>query len=147
MGKLNVRRQDLLQAGIAVLVGVLFALGLGISGMTQPQKVIGFLEVGPGWNPGLIFVMIAAIPVHMLAYIFIKKQKSPFLDVKFHLPEGSGITKSLLIGSVLFGVGWGLGGYCPGPAITSLGGGSIDAAIFVAAMLAGMLLTRIKISK
>lgn len=147
MAKISVKRLDLLQSGIALLVGVLFALGLGISGMTQPQKVIGFLEVGPGWNPTLLFVMVAAIPVHFLAYLFIKNQKAPFLDVKLHLPENSGITKPLLVGSVLFGMGWGLGGYCPGPAITSIGGGSTDAAIFVAAMLAGMLFTRIKISK
>lgn len=139
------KRPDILQAGIAFIVGLLFALGLGISGMTQPQKVIGFLEIGPGWNPALIFVMLAAIPIHFLAFRFIKGQRAPFLDSKLHLPDAQEISKSLIIGSVLFGVGWGLGGYCPGPAIASLGGGSSDAAIFVAAMIAGMLLTRLKL--
>ena len=139
------KRPDIFQAGIAFLVGLLFALGLGISGMTQPQKVIGFLEIGPGWNPALIFVMLAAIPIHFLAFRFIKGQRAPFLDSKLHLPDNQEITKSLIIGSLLFGLGWGLGGYCPGPAITSLGGGSLDAAIFAAAMIAGMLLTRLKL--
>lgn len=140
------KRPDLFQAGIALLVGTLFALGLGISGMTQPQKVIGFLEIGPGWNPALIFVMLAAIPIHFLAYRFIKGQRAPFLDSKFHFPEKQEISKALVIGSGLFGIGWGLGGYCPGPAIASLGGGSFDAVIFVSAMIAGMLLTRFKLS-
>lgn len=138
------KRPDIFQAGIAFLVGLLFALGLGISGMTQPQKVIGFLEIGPSWNPALLFVMLAAIPIHFLAFRFIKGQRAPFLDGKMHLPDAQEVSKSLIIGSVLFGLGWGLGGYCPGPAITSLGGGSKDAAIFVAAMVAGMLLTRLK---
>jgi uncharacterized membrane protein YedE/YeeE len=136
------KRPDVFQAGIALLVGTLFALGLGISGMTQPQKVIGFLEIGPEWNPALIFVMLSAIPIHFLAYRFIKGQRAPFLDNKFHFPEKQDITKSLIIGSLLFGIGWGLGGYCPGPAIASLGGGSFEAVILVAAMLAGMFLTR-----
>jgi uncharacterized membrane protein YedE/YeeE len=139
------KRPDLFQAGIALLVGTLFALGLGISGMTQPQKVIGFLEIGPDWNPALIFVMLTAIPLHFLAYRFIKGQRAPFLDGKFHIPEKQEISKALIIGSGLFGIGWGLGGYCPGPAIASLGGGSTDAVIFVAAMIAGMLLTRFKL--
>lgn len=139
------KRPDILQAGIAFLVGLLFALGLGISGMTQPQKVIGFLEIGPGWNPALLFVMVTAIPIHFLAFRFIKGQRAPFLDSKLHLPEAQDISKPLIIGSVMFGIGWGLGGYCPGPAITSLGGGSQDAVIFMAAMIAGMLLTRLKI--
>lgn len=139
------KRPDIFQAGIAFIVGLLFALGLGISGMTQPQKVIGFLEIGPGWNPALIFVMLAAIPIHFLAFRFIKGQRAPFLDSKLHLPDSTEISKSLIIGSILFGAGWGLGGYCPGPAVTSLGGGSSDAAIFVAAMIAGMLLTRLKL--
>jgi uncharacterized membrane protein YedE/YeeE len=141
------KRPDLLQAGIALLVGVLFALGLGISGMTQPQKVLGFLEIGIGWNPALLFVMLAAIPIHFLAYLFIKGQRAPFLDNKFHIPDNQEITKPLIIGSVLFGIGWGLGGYCPGPAIASLGGGSFEAAIFVAAMIAGMLLTRVNLKR
>jgi uncharacterized membrane protein YedE/YeeE len=141
------KRPDLLQAGIALLVGVLFALGLGISGMTQPQKVLGFLEIGIGWNPALLFVMLAAIPIHFLAYLFIKGQRAPFLDNKFHIPDNQEITKPLIIGSVLFGSGWGLGGYCPGPAIASLGGGSFEAAIFVAAMIAGMLLTRVNLKR
>jgi uncharacterized membrane protein YedE/YeeE len=141
------KRPDIFQAGIAFLVGLLFSLGLGISGMTQPQKVIGFLEIGPGWNPALIFVMLAAIPIHFFAFRFIKGQRAPLLDNKLHLPDNQEISKSLIIGSLLFGIGWGLGGYCPGPALASVGGGSLDAIIFTAAMIAGMLLTRVNLKR
>lgn len=121
----------------AFFVGLLFALGLGISGMTQPQKVIGFLDMDD-WDPSLIFVMIAAIGVHALFYPRILKRNRPVLDEKFYIPEKKSVTVALVAGSFIFGVGWAVGGYCPGPAIVSLASGQSSAFIFVAMMLLGM---------
>ncbi|WP_413560643.1 DUF6691 family protein [Bdellovibrio sp. HCB209] len=126
----------------ALLVGFIFSIGLGISGMTQPHKVVSFLTIGEGWDPSLLFVMVGAIPVHMITYFVIRRKKSPLLDTQFHLPQATEISKSLIIGSVIFGLGWGLAGYCPGPALTSLGSGSVSAIIFVFSMLSGMLIFR-----
>lgn len=131
------------QTLVAFLVGFLFALGLGISGMTQPQKVVGFLALGNGWDASLLFVMLAAIPIHALSYRWIKGRPSPLFDSEWHVPTNKQISKNLIIGSVIFGIGWGLSGYCPGPALTSLGAGSIQALYFVIAMIAGMFLYRI----
>lgn len=135
-------RNQVLQIFVALVVGILFAIGLAISGMTQPQKVLGFLEFGPGWDPSLMFVMIGAIPVHALTYRIFIKRKSPLLDVQWHVPKSKEINKPLIIGSILFGIGWGLGGYCPGPGVTALGSGSSSAFVFVGAMLFGMYIYR-----
>lgn len=91
------------------IVGLIFALGLGVSGMTQPQKVVGFLDLFGQWDPSLIFVMIGAIAVHFLTYRLIRKRNTPLLDTQWHVPTKRELTPSLMIGSVLFGVGWGLG--------------------------------------
>lgn len=131
-----------MQTLVAFLVGLLFAIGMGISGMTQPQKVIGFLELGPGWDPSLMFVMGGALIVHTLSYRLIRGRKSPLLDTQWHVPQSKEITKPLIIGSALFGLGWGLGGYCPGPGIASVGAGQMTALVFVIAMLAGMFAFR-----
>nr|WP_295904868.1 YeeE/YedE family protein [uncultured Bdellovibrio sp.] len=136
-------KQKLLQAFVALIVGLLFAIGLAISGMTQPQKVLGFLTLGSGWDPSLMFVMMGAIPVHAISYRWIRGKKSPLFDTKWHVPQGKEITKPLIIGSALFGIGWGLAGYCPGPALTSLGTGGEKVIYFVIAMVAGMLLHRL----
>ncbi|WP_374079041.1 DUF6691 family protein [Bdellovibrio bacteriovorus] len=136
-------RRKNLQALTAFVVGLLFALGLAISGMTQPQKVLGFLTIGSGWDPSLMFVMLGAIPVHALSYRWIRGKKSPLFDTKWHVPQNKDITMPLIVGSALFGVGWGLAGYCPGPALTSLGAGGEKVFYFVAAMSAGMLLYRL----
>ena len=111
--------------------------------MTQPKKVIAFLTFDSNWDPSLLFVMVGAIPVHALAYYLIRRKKTPLLDTKFHLPTKTEITKPLIIGSMIFGMGWGLAGYCPGPAVTSVGAGSVSAAIFTFSMLSGMLIFRI----
>lgn len=121
-------------------VGVIFALGLGLSGMTQPQKVVGFLDLFGNWDPSLIFVMIGAIIVHFITYRLITKRGTPLLDVKWHVPTKRDLTPSLVLGSVLFGVGWGLGGFCPGPAVTSLASFELRPVLFVISMLIGMLL-------
>lgn len=119
------------------VVGLIFALGLGVSGMTQPQKVIGFLNVF-AWDPSLVFVMAGSIAVHFWAYRLVRHRKSPLFDAHFHTPTRKDISPKLLVGSALFGFGWGLAGYCPGPAITSLGSGRPEILYFVVAFFLGM---------
>lgn len=126
----------------SLLVGFLFAVGLALSGMTQPQKVIGFLNPW-AWDPALLLVMVGAVGVHLIAYPIVKKRKSPLLDNKWHVPTRKDVTVRLLLGSAIFGVGWGLAGYCPGPALTSLASvlaGDKGSIVFVASMIVGMLL-------
>lgn len=125
------------------LVGFLFAIGLGISGMTQPAKIIGFLDVFGAWDPTLIFVMLGAIAVHFVTYKIIRKNKTPLLSNNWHVPTRREITPSLIFGSLLFGVGWALGGYCPGPAVTSLASLQTRPFIFVISMLLGMYIFRL----
>ncbi len=122
---------------ISFVCGLLFSLGLTISGMTLPHKVIGFLNVFGAWDITLLFVMAGAILVYSISFIIIKKGEKPLLDSKFHLPIAQKIDKKLFIGAVLFGVGWGLVGLCPGPAITSLSSGSPQILYFVGAMIIG----------
>jgi uncharacterized protein len=128
---------------IAFVAALIFALGLGISGMTQPQKVIGFLDIFGNWDPSLAFVMAGAISVHWILSKFIMKRTSPLFSTRWHLPEKTKITKSLIAGSTIFGIGWGLAGYCPGPALTALFSFQARPALFVVGMLAGMSLFRI----
>lgn len=126
------------QNATSFAVGFLFAIGLALSGMTQPQKVIGFLNPW-NWDPSLLFVMVGAIGVHALTYPLIRKRSSPLLDTKWHVPHRNDLTPRLVIGSALFGMGWGLGGFCPGPGLTSLATGDLRVFAFVAAMIVGML--------
>lgn len=126
----------------AFLVGIIFALGLGLSGMTDPQKVLGFLNIFGAWDPSLVFVMIGAIGVHFVSYRLIRKRKSPVLAKKWEVPPNSPLTPSLIAGAILFGIGWGLAGYCPGPGITALASLELRPLVFVAAMLLGMLIFR-----
>lgn len=124
---------------LTLLSGIIFALGLGISGMTLPQKVIGFLDV-TNWDPSLAFVMVGAIAVHFIAYQFQKKMEKPKLAEKFEIPTRTDISPQLIGGAVLFGAGWGLGGFCPGPALVSLTSLNATVFIFVGSMIVGMLL-------
>ena len=118
--------------------GLLFALGLGVSGMTDANKVIGFLNVAGAWDPSLAFVMVGAIGVHLATYRLILKRPSPIFADLFLIPTITDINPRLLGGAALFGVGWGLGGFCPGPAVVSTVGMGASALIFSAAMLLGM---------
>lgn len=120
--------------------GMLFALGLGISGMTRPVKVIGFLDFFGPWDASLAFVMIGAISVYFAAYRWSSNLSSPLLAPDFSLPKRSDLDARLIAGAAIFGAGWGLGGFCPGPALTSLACGAPAALIFVAAMMVGMYL-------
>jgi len=125
----------------SIICGIIFSIGLGISGMTQPQKVIGFLDIFGEWNPSLAFVMGGAVLSYLALQLLIQRNFSiPLLDGSFQIPSRKDLDRSLIIGALLFGSGWGLGGYCPGPAITSLGSGSLNALLFVVAMGVGMLL-------
>ncbi|MBK7170517.1 MAG: YeeE/YedE family protein [Gammaproteobacteria bacterium] len=129
-----------MQRGCEFLVGLLFGIGLLLSGMTDPGKVIGFLNLAGDWDPSLALVMGGAILVGVFAFAFAKKRTTTFLGDALHLPSASDIDRPLIVGSLMFGVGWGLAGFCPGPALVSLGSGQPKALVFVLAMIAGMLL-------
>ena len=124
----------------AYAVGFIFAIGLGLSGMTQPQKVLGFLDLFGQWDPSLIFVMGGAVSVHFVTYRLIRRRPSPLFDSKWHVPTSRAVTGRLVIGSVLFGIGWGIAGFCPGPALTSLSTMTLKPWVFVGALLVGMLI-------
>lgn len=124
----------------AFAAGLVFGVGLILSGMTDPGKVIGFLDVAGNWDPSLAFVMGGAILVGFFAFALAHRRAHSFLGGAMHLPRNRDIDKRLIAGSVLFGIGWGLAGFCPGPALVSFGSGVDKAAIFVAAMLGGMVI-------
>lgn len=126
----------------AFAAGLLFALGLGIGGMTQPARVIGFLDVAGRWDPTLALVMAAALTVYAPLYRLIVRRRAPLLGERFEVPTRRDLDAALLLGAAVFGVGWGLAGFCPGPAIVSLASGRLDPLVFTAAMLAGMALYR-----
>jgi len=125
---------------ISFLSGLVFALGLGISGMTRPVKVIGFLDFFGQWDASLALVMIAAVAVYFAAWRISARMGAPLDAREFRIPSRNDIDPRLIGGAAMFGAGWGLAGFCPGPAITSLASGAPAVAVFVAAMAAGMRL-------
>ena len=128
---------------VALVAGLVFAIGLGVSGMTDPRKVLGFLDVGGSWDPSLAFVMIGAIGVHFAFARRAVARPVTLGGAPIALPARGSIDARLLVGAALFGVGWGVGGYCPGPALVALtGNGSLTVVAFVAAMIAGTALVR-----
>ncbi len=122
----------------ALAAGLVFGMGLIVSGMTDPGKVIGFLDLAGRWDPSLAFVMGGAILVGFFAFALARRRAKAFLGGAMHLPQRRDLDARLVLGSAVFGVGWGLAGFCPGPALVSLGSGVDQAAVFVVAMLAGM---------
>jgi uncharacterized membrane protein YedE/YeeE len=129
----------MMSLGLAALAGLVFGAGLLVSGMTHPQKIIGFLDITGGWDPSLMFVMASGVAVYMIAFRAIARARhEPWFDVQFHLPTRRDFDAPLLVGSAIFGIGWGLAGLCPGPGIVSAAAGSVSGIAFVAAMLAGM---------
>lgn len=120
--------------------GFLFAIGLVVSGMTNANKVIAFLNIAGKWDPSLGFVMVGAIGMHLVLYRWMLKRDSPIFADKFGIPTRKDIDLRLIIGAALFGAGWGLGGFCPGPALTSIATLTTDALVFVGTMLVGMML-------
>lgn len=129
-----------MQAGFAFLAGLLFGAGLIVSGMANPQKVLGFLDLAGRWDPSLAFVMAGAIGVAVFAFAWAKRRTRSLLGLPIHWPAVRTITVRLVAGSAVFGIGWGLAGFCPGPAIVSIGLGSVKGIAFVVAMLIGMAL-------
>ena len=129
-------------AGLAIvfLSGFVFAIGLGVSGMTLPQKVLAFLDVAGEWDPSLILVMGGSATVYLLLHRSVLKRGSPVFDKRFHLPGGQDIDRRLIVGASLFGVGWGLVGFCPGPGITALVSGTPQPLVFFVSMTTGMFI-------
>lgn len=123
----------------ALLAGLLFGIGLMVSGMANPAKVLGFLDLAGTWDPSLAFVMAGAIAIGSLAFLVAKRRRRSFLGLPVQLPASTTVTLRLVLGSAAFGVGWGLAGFCPGPALVALAAGYPKAVGFVAAMVAGMV--------
>jgi uncharacterized membrane protein YedE/YeeE len=119
-------------------IGVLFGWGLIISGMSNPEKILGFLDVTGLWDPSLIFVMLGAVLVGLAGFYIVSKRTEAFFGGALHIPSRKDITKPLIVGSLIFGAGWGIAGFCPGPALVALGAGHLKALVFVIAMLIGM---------
>lgn len=122
------------------LIGVLFGLGLIVSGMSNPQKILNFLDITGNWDPSLIFVMGGAVLVGLAGFYVVSKRVESFFGGALHMPTRREITKPLIIGSLIFGAGWGIAGFCPGPAIVAVGFGQLKALVFIIAMLVGMYL-------
>ena len=131
---------------VQFLIGLLFGTGLVVSGMSNPDKVLNFLDLAAiptgGWDPSLAFVMAGGVVVTFLGYRAVLKREKPLFENKFHVPTAKDIDLPIIAGPAIFGIGWGLAGFCPGPAFTALGTGSTNAAVFVLAMLVGMVATR-----
>jgi uncharacterized membrane protein YedE/YeeE len=126
---------------VALLAGAIFGFGLSLSGMIDPAHVIGFLDIASGrWDPSLMFVLGGAVMVAAPGVMLQRRMAKPVLDARFHLPEKARIDTRLLAGSAIFGIGWGLAGFCPGPAISALSTGLTPVVVFVCAMAAGMIL-------
>lgn len=132
---------------VAAVSGAVFALGLVISGMVDPGRVTAFLDVTGDWDPTLAFVMAGAIAVHAPLARLVRRRSAPLFDGKFHLPERTKIEPRLVLGAALFGIGWGLSGYCPGPALVSLGSGAAPILVFIGAMIGGVLIARLALAR
>lgn len=123
----------------AALIGLVFGVGIVVSGMANPAKILNFFDLFGAWDPSLLLVMGAALTVTFFGYRFVLKRPAPVFDRGFHLPTKRDIDLPLVAGSAVFGMGWGIGGFCPGGAIPALGSGHAEPVIFVAAMVAGIL--------
>jgi uncharacterized protein len=122
----------------SLICGLVFGIGLIVSGMVDPGKVLGFLDLAGAWDPSLAFVMAGAIAVSLPAFAWARKRRTALLGDPMQLPSSSAIDGRLIVGALLFGAGWGIAGFCPGPSIVALGMGAGGAAVFVAAMVVGM---------
>lgn len=127
---------------VTYLIGLIFGTGIMISGMANPAKVVNFFDVAGTWDPSLAFVMGGALLVTFIGYRVVLKRPAPALDTHFHLPTSKHIDRNLILGSAVFGVGWGITGFCPGGALPALGSGRWEVVIFVAALLAGIQLAK-----
>lgn len=123
----------------SLLAGLIFGIGLIVSGMSNPAKVIGFLDLAGNWDPSLAFVMGGAITIGVITFLYVKRRSASLLGKPLHIPSLKQIDARLIGGSALFGIGWGVAGICPGPGLVLLGSGLAEGVVFVAAMIAGML--------
>ncbi|MBL8906293.1 MAG: YeeE/YedE family protein [Rhizobiales bacterium] len=131
-----------MRIAVHAIIGLIFGLGLVVSGMVDPAKVQNFLDIFGIWDPSLAFVMAGAVLVAFAGYRLAWRNATPMLDDQFHLPKSTAIDRRLILGAAVFGTGWGLGGYCPGPALTAMGLLAPGTIAFVPAMLIGMWLAR-----
>jgi uncharacterized membrane protein YedE/YeeE len=128
---------------VSLLAGMLFGLGLVISGMTNPEKVVGFLDIAGAWDASLLFVLGGAVGVTVLTFHFITRRKAPLLTDRFHFSQLKKIDSKLLVGSLLFGIGWGVSGYCPGPAIAALAEPNWETWVFLPSMVLGLIVQQV----
>jgi uncharacterized membrane protein YedE/YeeE len=126
----------------ALLIGLIFGLGISVSGMINPAKVLNFFDLAGTWDPSLAFVMAGALCVTIPGYRLVLKRPAPVMENRFQLPDTRVIDRRLVLGSATFGVGWGIAGFCPGGALPALGTGRADAFLFVAALICGLLFAR-----
>lgn len=126
----------------ALIAGLIFGTGIAVSGMINPAKVLNFFDIAGTWDPSLIFVMGAALLVALIGYRLVLKRPRPVFDTMFHLPTRRDLDPTLIVGSAIFGIGWGIAGFCPGGALPALGLFQPDAVIFVGAMIAGIAIAR-----
>ncbi len=136
-----------LRNGVALAAGLLFGLGLAVSQMANPAKVQAFLDVAGAWDPSLALVMLGAVAVTFVIYRFVLRRPRPVLENRFFVPVGEALDRRLIGGAAVFGIGWGLAGFCPGPAISSLTFGKPESFVFVAAMLVGLGLARLGLGR
>lgn len=127
---------------VALFSGIIFGIGLALGGMLDPSKVAGFLDIFGTWDPSLAFVMGGGVIVNAIGYFFINKRSKPVLAVGFQVPKSDAIDKPLVIGAIIFGIGWGLSGLCPGPAVASILLNPADGIGFIAFLIAGLTLGR-----
>lgn len=132
---------------LAMIAGALFGLGLAVSGMTDPDKVLNFLDLAGRWDPSLALVMVAALAVTLPGYAWLRRRGRALDGASLPAAPGSRIDARLVVGSALFGIGWGIAGFCPGPALANLAHGSVEAIVFVAALLAGSQFARLLTSR
>ena len=128
---------------ISLLVGMIFGVGLILAQMTNPSKIIGFLTFGENWDPSLLFVMTSAVFISFFAFSLAKKKNKTLLNLDFEIPKRTDIDSFLIVGSALFGIGWGMVGFCPAPAIVSLAFGNLQTLLFIVTMLIGVYLAKI----
>ena len=127
---------------VALISGILFGIGLSLSQMTNPEKVLNFLDIAGNWDPSLIFVMLGALMVTLISFRFILKRSAPVLERRFYLAAKTEIDTPLIIGAAIFGIGWGFAGYCPGPVVAGLGMGNLEAIVMIGAIYVGILTYR-----
>ena len=121
------------------LSGLIFSIGLAVSGMTQPKKVLAFLDIFGDWDSSLMFVMVGAIGAYSVVYRLVLKRQKPLIEDKLQIPEPRKVDKKLILGAIIFGIGWGLAGFCPGPALTSLATLQKAPLIFGLGLIGGMI--------